>query len=157
MKIDHRVVASALIGFLVGASTMQAVTSRDRLAIVQRTQQWETQANRWQKESQRLREELNSINLKSQTGTYIQSIKLEVLSSAPVSKIAVQAAMEPYTEALLGLPLQDLRIVMVYHMLNDRLLTIGGALYVVQVKALLISPTTSILVVVKPKPIPRNT
>lgn len=152
----RRAVWSALLlGALVGASGTQAITSRARLDAVHRSRQWEVEATRWHQETERLKEQLGTINQQSMRGTYIQSVRLELLST-PVSKVDVEAALEPYTETLLGIALTNIHLEMVYRMLNGRHITVGGALYRVEVIALLVSPNSRILLRVVPASLPHS-
>lgn len=146
----RRAVWSAmLLGALFGASGTQALTSRARLEAVNRSQQWEVQATRWHQETERLKEQLGTINRQSTRETYIQSVRLKLLGT-PMSQVDVEAALAPYTETLLGIALSHVHLDMIYQMLNGRNITVGGALYRVEVIALLVSPDTRILLRVVP-------
>ncbi len=142
--------AALLLGALCGASGTQALTSRARLDAVNRSQQWEVQAGRWHQETERLKQQLGTINRQSTRDTYIQSVRLKLLST-PISPVDVEAALAPYTETLLGIALSQVHLDMVYRMLNGRHITVGGALYRVEVIALLVSPDTRILLRVVPE------
>ncbi len=146
--------AAMLLGALVGASGAQAVTSRSRLDAMDQSRKWETEAARWHQETDRLKQQLGTINQQSMRSTYIQSVSLELLNTA-VSRVDVQAALEPFTETLLGTALPNIHLEMVYRMLNGRRIIVGGALYRVEVIALLVSPNSRILLRVIPETIPR--
>lgn len=147
--------AAMLLGALCGASGTQALTSRARLDAVNRSQQWEIQAARWHQETERLKEQLATINRQSTRETYIQSVRLTLLGT-PVSQVDVEAALAPFTETLLGVPLSHVHLEMVYRMVNGRHITVGGALYRVEVIALLVSPDTRILLRVVPETSPHS-
>lgn len=144
-----------LLGALCGASGTQALTSRARLDAVNQSQQWAIQAARWHQETERLKEQLGTINRQSTRETYIQSVRLTLLGT-PVSQVDVEAALAPFTETLLGVPLSHVHLEMVYRMVNGRHITVGGALYRVEVIALLVSPDTRILLKVVPETSPRS-
>lgn len=145
--------AAVLFGVVVGASGTQALTSRARLAAIHQGRQWEVEATRWHQETERLKEQLGTINQQSMRATYVQSVRLELLST-PVSKVDVEAALEPYTETLLGIALPNVHLEIVYRMLNGRHISVGGALYRVEVIALLVSPNIRILLRVVPETTP---
>lgn len=150
MKSRHKPYwAAFMLGLLLGASLVQARTWHTQW-------QWQTQARlsqldaqHWRQESLRLRDQLAVINRKNERNTYVRTVNLEVLKS-PVPLIDVEAALEPYTESLLGISLSSVKLSVVYHLLQDREIVLGEHLYKVDVKALLLSPDVTILLSLKP-------
>lgn len=109
------------------------------------------EANYWKKEANQLKNELGTINRKSETQLYIQDIAVNILKS-PVPKDDVIEAMAPYTQALLGLSLQYLKLPVIYHLFNNRIIVIGTRLYQIRVHALLLGPHTELIISVSPDP-----
>ncbi|MCL5972084.1 MAG: hypothetical protein M1499_05925 [Firmicutes bacterium] len=155
---QNRQWAAAMLGAIVAGATIQAITSHQRILWARQAQHYKIQSQEWQQKAQRLEQELSTINRQAERGTYIQSVRIEAATlPRNLSKVALDATLEPYTEALLGAPLGQIRVMMVYNMLNNRIVTLGGALYRVEVKALLLSPTTTVFITVKPQTLPRVT
>ncbi|PSR35478.1 MAG: hypothetical protein C7B46_00360 [Sulfobacillus benefaciens] len=155
---QNRQWAAAMLGAVVAGSAIQAVTSHQRIQLIRQAQHYKIQSQEWQQKARRLEQELSAINRQAEQGTYIQSVRIEIATLPPhLSKVAVDAALEPYTETLLGAALAQIRIMMVYNMFNNRIVALGGALYRVEVKALLLSPATTVYVTVTPQAIPRTT
>ena len=141
---DTRAVAALTLGFILGSSLVQAHTWQERQILQNQWRLSQLDARHWRQESLRLRDELALINRRSTRETYVQSVNFEVVKS-PVPLIDIEAALEPYTESLLGLPLASIKLTMVYHLINNRRLTLGNHIYRVEVRALLISPNIAIL------------
>ncbi len=155
---QNRLWAAAMLGAIVAGAAIQAVTSHQRILLTQQLQQYKIQSQEWQQRARRLEQELSAINRQAEQGTYIQSVRIEVATLPPnLSKVALDAALEPYTETLLGAPLRQIRVMLVYNMLNNRIVALDGALYRVEVKALLLSPTTTVFITVRPQTIARTT
>ncbi len=110
----------------------------------------ELDARHWRQESLQLRDQLAAINRKNERETYVQTVNLEVIKS-PVPLIDVEAALEPYTELLLGMQLSAVKLSMVYHLLQQRRLVLGNRIYQLDVKALLLSPDVIILLRLMPQ------
>ncbi len=136
--------AALLLGLGVGMALVQGATSTERLACGQALRHWHTQALHWQHEADHLNQELGRINQRSEKHLYIQEISVTVTSS-PVPHAAVVEALTPYTQALLGLSLSYLKAPVIYHLFNDRLITIGTGLYQLKVQALLLGPHSELM------------
>lgn len=142
-------VAAIAIGVLAGASMTHALTVQERAQLALKTHELSLTARHWHNETLRLKEELGLINKKSQTGGFIQSVDVRVIKS-PISTVDVQSALEPYTSSLLGLPLTHLKVYMLYHLFDSRIIEVGSKLYRINVKAILLSPTAYLLISVTP-------
>ncbi len=140
-----------LLGLLTGLSLMQGETSQERLQTATSLNKWQARAQYWQREATRLQEELGSINRKSERHLYIQNVMVTVIKS-PVPKDEVIEALSPYTQALLGLSLQYLKLPVIYHVFNNRIVVIGSRLYQIRVEALLLGPHSELLISVQPSP-----
>ncbi|PSR27689.1 hypothetical protein SAMN00768000_2923 [Sulfobacillus thermosulfidooxidans DSM 9293] len=139
------------LGLLTGLSLMQGVTAQERMQTASALEKWHMEANYWKKEANQLKNELGTINRKSETQLYIQDIAVNILKS-PVPKDDVIEAMAPYTQALLGLSLQYLKLPVIYHLFNNRIIVIGTRLYQIRVHALLLGPHTELIISVSPDP-----
>ncbi|MCY0898250.1 MAG: hypothetical protein OWU33_04835 [Firmicutes bacterium] len=131
-------------GLLVGASLIQAKTWISRTQALEAMRHAQMDAFRWHQEVIRLQDELAAINRQHQHATYVKTVTLDVLKS-PVPLIDVEAALQPYTDPLLGMPLDAIKLSILYHLLQDRRVTIGSHIYRVDVKALLVSPDIHVL------------
>ncbi|MCY0879825.1 MAG: hypothetical protein OWU84_12920 [Firmicutes bacterium] len=141
--------AFLLAGTLLGASLVQARTWQSRVDADQRARLAQLEAGRWHREVMRLKDQLAAINRAHQQATYVQTITLDVVKS-PVPLIDIEVALQPYTETLLGMPLNAVKLPLLYHLLQDRRIAIGDRVYRVEVKALLVSPDVHILLVLTP-------
>lgn len=137
--------AGFFLGLLLGASIVHAATVSERMALTTKSHELALTASRWHHETDKLRQELGDINQRYQKGLYIQSVDV-IMTHRGISQVDVTAALEPYTESLLGAPLNMLKVSVVYHLFAGRVVSIGGHLYRVHVDALLLSPTTSLMV-----------
>lgn len=140
-----------MLGLIVGSAAVQAHTWQSRVQLEQSTRQAGLYAHHWHGEALRLQDELAAINRRGERHTYVQSINLDVVKS-PVPLIDVEAALEPYTESLLGAALDSLKLSLVYHLLDQRRLVLEGQVYRVEVKALLLAPDTVLLLKLHPLP-----
>lgn len=138
-----------LLGMIVGGSIMQFVTIRERALLASRAHELEITAARWKHETLKLRDELGAINQRAQQGAYIETVNLAIIHS-PVPKVDVQAALEPYTESMLGMNLNTIKPQVVYNLFEGRIVTIGASLYKVRVKTLLLAPTTVLMIEIAP-------
>lgn len=96
-----------------------------------------------------LRDQLTVIKRRNQRETSIQTVNLEVLKS-PVPLIDVEAALEPYTESLLGMALSSMKLSLIYHLLEKRQVVLSDQVYRVEVKTILLSPDAVILLKLAP-------
>ena len=140
-----------LLGCLAGLSLMQGATSQERLQTASALDKWQARAQYWKREATRLQEELGSINRKSEKHLYIQNVTVTVIKS-PVPTHEVIEALSPYTQSLLGLSLQYLKLSVIYHVFNNRIVAIGTHLYQIHVQALLLGPHCELLISVLPRP-----
>lgn len=140
-------------GFLAGAALgAGAVFARSVHQVEQLTtssRYWQGQAQHWQEEWNKLQDELSRVNLLASRQTYVQTVDVVVLKS-PVGRDAVESALRPYTNAILGMALSGLRLDMVYRLFDGRVLAIGDQLYRVEVRGLLVGPKTQLLVEIVP-------
>lgn len=144
-----------LLGLLTGLAIMQGITSHERLQTAAALDKWHTEAVFWKKETMRLREELGTINHKSERQLYIQDVIITVTKS-PVPNQEVIQAMAPYTQALLGLSLQYLKLPVIYHLFNLRIIVIGTHLYQIRVHSLLLGPHTELMISVQSSPVVKS-
>ncbi|NMP21852.1 hypothetical protein [Sulfobacillus harzensis] len=149
MSRDMRPVAGLLLGAILGGALVQAHTYQVRNALLAQSRLSQLDARHWRQESLRLRDQIAEINRKREKKTFVQSVNLEVMKS-PVPLIDVEAALEPYTESLLGIPLSDVKLSMVYQLYQGRRLVLGEHIYRVEVKALLVSPEVVVLLHLTP-------
>lgn len=140
-----------LLGVLTALALSQGVTLRERLQAVTALDKCYAEAQYWQKQAIRLKAELGSINRKSEARLYIQNVSITVIKSPVPAHEAVEA-LAPYTRALLGLSLQYLKLPVLYHMFNNRIVVIGTHLYEIRVQALLLDPHTELIISVHPNP-----
>jgi len=145
MSYDVRPWAGLILGLLLGSAMAQAHTFYDYQALHNMVRQTQVEAQHWHQESLKLRDQIALINRRNVQQTYVQTVNLEVIKS-PVPLIDVEAALEPYTEALLGIPLSAVKLTLVYQLFQNRRIVLNHDLYHVNVKALLISPDVSILI-----------
>jgi hypothetical protein len=138
-----------VLGLILGSAAVQAHTWQMRNSWQNSLRLAKLNAQHWRSEALRLQGELTAINRRSERRTYVQSVTLDVIKS-PVPLIDVEAALDPYTESLLGAALTSIKLSLVYHLLDQRRLTLGGQAYRVEVKALLLSPDTVILLKLHP-------
>lgn len=137
-------IAALCLGVMLGSALVQAHTWDTRTHLTNQTRLAQLDARHWRQESLRLRDQLALINRRNERKTYVQTVSLEVIKS-PVPLIDVEAALEPYTESLLGVSLASVKLSMVYHLLQKRRARLGNRVYQVDVKALLLSPDVVIL------------
>ena len=121
----------------------------DQVQLMEQTRRARLDAQHWQQESLRLRDHLSAINRRNERQTYVQTVNLEVIK-CPVPLIDVKAALEPFTESLLGVPLATVKLELIYQLLQNRHIVRGDTLYRVDVKALLLSPDVTILLRLTP-------
>ncbi len=150
MRWSRQSLAALCLGALLGSAAVQAHTLKVRTEILDRMRLAELDARHWRQQSLQLRDQLAAINRKNERETYVQTVNLEVIKS-PVPLIDVEAALEPYTELLLGMQLSAVKLSMVYHLLQQRRLVLGNHIYQVDVKALLLSPDVIILLRLMPQ------
>lgn len=141
--------AGFMIGLVLGAGTLQAATAQERLHLTARLRECKLQATRWYNESQKLRDEIGRINHRVEQGAYIQTVDV-IIAHPPVARSEIEAALSPYTESLLGLPLTTVKVAVAYHLFNGRVLVVGNKMYQVKVNALLLSPTTTLMIQLQP-------
>lgn len=149
MKLNRSAWAGLVMGLVLGGAVVQAHTWQVRNQALDHARLAALDAQHWHQETLRLRDQLALINRRNQRQTYVQTVNLEVVKS-PVPLIDVEAALEPYTESLLGADLASLKLSMVYHLLDNRRLVLGHQGYRVEVKALLLSPDAVILLKLLP-------
>lgn len=144
-----------ILGFFWGMAIMNVLTVRERTQWSERVHTLSLSATRWQHESQKLRDEISLINRRMARGMFVQTVDL-VMTRPPVARVEIEAALAPYTESLLGLPLSDVKVHIVYHLFQGRIITVSNRLYRVQVQAILLSPTTTLMLQIhqatSPKP-----
>lgn len=155
MKGIARKGALVLLGVLLGSSITQAVTYRTRVELLNQTRLARLDAHRWRYASYRLRDQIAALNRKRQRSAkpYVQTVNLEVIHS-PVPVIDVEAALEPYTETLLGMELSSLKLSLAYHLIEGRQVVLQNQPYRVVVKGLLLSPDAVILITLHPLRLP---
>lgn len=144
MSLDTRSVAGLLLGVVLGGALVQAHTYQMKNMLLTQSRLTQLDAQHWRQESLRLRDQIAEINRKNERQTFVQSVNLEVIKS-PVPLIDVEAALEPYTESILGLSLNQIKLAMVYQLFEGRRLVLGEHIYRVEVKALLVSPDVTVL------------
>lgn len=148
--IRHRHgLAQLVMGLLIGACLVQAETWHQRAQLTNAARMAQLDAQHWRQEALRLQDQLAAINRRNQRQTYIQTVTLDVINS-PVPLIDVEAALEPYTETLLGLSLEAVKLPLIYQLMNGRRILAGEQHYRVEVKALLVSPDAVILLTLHP-------
>ncbi|MCY0908648.1 MAG: hypothetical protein OWR62_09685 [Sulfobacillus thermotolerans] len=145
--------ASFVLGLLLGFALMQGLGVRERQYADLSAKKWQAEATQWHNEANRLKEEVGRINKTAQPHLYIQNVDVMILR-APVAKSDVIEALSPYTQALLGLPLDSLKAPIVYHLFNNRIITIGTKLYRIRVETLLLGPDTELMISLRPQPGP---
>jgi hypothetical protein len=138
-----------MMGAILGAALVQSRLWHEQVQLMTQTRQARLDAQHWRQESLRLRDQLSAINRRNERQTYVQTITLEVIKS-PVPLIDVQAALEPFTQSLLGIPLATVKLELIYQLLQNRRIVVGDNLYRVDVKALLWSPDVTILLQLTP-------
>jgi hypothetical protein len=144
-----RLVSVMMMGAILGAALVQSRLWHEQVQLMTQTRQARLDAQHWRQESLRLRDQLSAINRRNERQTYVQTITLEVIKS-PVPLIDVQAALEPFTQSLLGIPLATVKLELIYQLLQNRRIVVGDNLYRVDVKALLWSPDVTILLQLTP-------
>lgn len=144
MSRDVRPLAGLLLGVILGGSLVQAHTFQRRNALLTQSRLIQLDAQHWRQESLRLRDQIAQINRKHENKTFAQSVSLEVIKS-PVPLIDVEAALEPYTESILGMSLGAVKLSLLYQLFEGRRIVLGDHIYRVEVKALLVSPDVVIL------------
>lgn len=149
MKLSRSGVAGLVLGFFLGMTIMHVLTVRERTQWSAKVHALSLSAARWHHESQKLRDEISLINRRVARGMFVQTVDL-VMTRPPVARVEIEAALAPYTESLLGLPLSDIKVHIVYHLFQGRIITVGSRLYRVQVQAILLSPTTTLMLQLHP-------
>ncbi len=149
MSRDLRSVAGLILGVALGSAAVQSHTWQMRHILTTEARLSHLDAQHWRQESLRLRDQLALINRKSERQTYVQTVNLEVIKS-PVPLIDVEAALEPYTESLLGVSLASVKLSLIYQLFEHRRLVLGSHVYQVSVKALLVAPDVTILLHLHP-------
>lgn len=144
MTRNFRPVAGLILGVVLGSAVVQAHTWQMRHQWLNEVRLSELGAHHWHQESLRLRDQLAQINRQHEQKTFVQSVSIEVIKS-PVPLIDVEAALEPYTEPLLGMPLSSVKLTLMYQLFEHRRLVLGDHLYQVEVKALTVSPEVIVL------------
>lgn len=146
---DFRPIAGLMLGVVLGSSVVQAHTWQRRTQLLNQARLNQLDAEHWRQETMRLREQMAEINRKGEQKTFVQSVNIEVIKS-PVPLIDVEAALEPYTESILGMPLASVKLSMAYQLFDKRRLVLGDHVYQATVKALLVSPEVVILLQLRP-------
>lgn len=149
MNRDMRSIASLILGLALGSAAVQAHTWQMRHTLSTQARLSQLDAQHWRQESLRLRDQLAVINRRSERKTYVQTVNLEVIKN-PVPLIDVEAALEPYTESLLGVSLASIKLSLIYQLFEHRRVVLGSRLYEVSVKALLVAPDVTILLHLNP-------
>lgn len=149
MNRDMRSIASLILGLALGSAAVQAHTWQMRHTLSTQARLSQLDAQHWRQESLRLRDQLAVINRRSERKTYVQTVNLEVIKN-PVPLIDVEAALEPYTESLLGVSLASIKLSLIYQLFEHRRVVLGSRLYQVSVKALLVAPDVTILLHLNP-------
>lgn len=139
-----RLLSALMIGAIAGAALTQSHLWHQQMQLMNETRLAHLDAQHWRLESLRLQDQLSAINRRNERQTYVQTVNLEVIKS-PVPLIDVQAALESFTESLLGIPLATVKLELIYQLLQNRRIVLGDHLYRVDVKALLLSPDVVIL------------
>ncbi len=149
MNRDTRSIAGLILGLALGSAAVQAHTWQMRHLLSSQARLSQLDAQHWRQESLRLRDQLAVINRRSERKTYVQTVNLEVVKN-PVPLIDVEAALEPYTESLLGVSLASIKLSMIYQLFEHRRVVLGNRVYQVSVKALLVAPDVTILLHLNP-------
>lgn len=134
-----------LAGVMLGASSVQMATSRQRMQLLEERHLWQNRANHWQTEWAQLHEEVVRANRLAERRLLVQSINVSVLRS-PVPAEEVRTALDPLTSVLLGMPLAGAKVQVLYEMFDRRVLMIDGKLYRIHVAALLLAAESQLLV-----------
>jgi hypothetical protein len=142
VSANQRTVAALLIGSLLGAAVTQA---RDRallhrLAEAQRLSQEDVV--RLHTEAARLRQQLSVVSRLPRQGVIAQVVLTTLDSRVPLAD--VEAALEPVSSSLLGLPMTEAAPEVIWRLFNDRLITIRGRLYRTRVQVIVVAPVTRV-------------
>lgn len=144
-----KAIAAGLLGGLLGASMVFIANHREREALVQQRNYWQQSANHWHLQWLQLQQEMTRANQRASRSTYVQSVTVSVVRSE-VPATAVRSALEPYTSALLGMRMDAIKLSVAYHLFEGRVLIIGASLYRVEVRGILLSPHSELLVKITP-------
>ncbi len=142
--------AAALVGLLVGAGLTQVQDHRYAGALAEHLRICQVERARQQGEAGRLREQIRVLSRQPPDTPVVTQVHLDLTGPGP-SIADLEAALEPVTSALLGVPVSQLQPDLVWQALNNRQVTILGRRYRITTRALLISSRTRILVQATPE------
>lgn len=142
--------AAALVGLLLGAALTQVQDHRYAGDLTERLRICQVDRTRQQAEAGRLRGQIQVLTRQAPDAPVVTQVRLDLAGPGP-SLADLEAALEPVTSALLGVPVSQLQPDLVWQALNNRQVTILGRRYRITTRALLISSRTRILVQVTPE------
>lgn len=151
MSSHAKVAAAALLGALLGGAVTQA---RDRQILYRLTEArriCQLNVSRLHTETSRLREQLTVLSEVPTTHAVIRQVLVRLAGTGP-SLADVESALEPLTAALVGLDPNQVSPDVLWGMFNNRILKIGGHLYRVEPRALIVAPVTRVLISLTPAP-----
>lgn len=148
----HRVpIAGFAVGLILGMAMVQAKTYVARQHLLQEVGRLSVTVRHLERETLRLRDHIAALNRQPSSAPSIHSITLEVIKS-PVPLIDVEGALEIYTEPLLGVPLAHLKLTLLYHLFEDRRITLDHTVYRVHVVGFIASTDTTIVLRLEKRP-----
>lgn len=143
-------VAAGALGLLLGASATQLQDHRYARTLAERLRICQVDSARQRVEAARLRERVQGLTQQPSPSPVVTEVRLDLTGPGP-SLADLEAALEPVTSALLGVPVARLEPDLVWQALNNRQVTILGQRYRITTRALLISSRTRILVQATPE------
>ncbi len=142
--------AAGVVGLLLGASVTQLQDHRYAGTLAERLRICQVDGARQRVEARRLRERVQALSQQPSQSPVVTEVRLDLTGPGP-SLADLEAALEPVTSALLGVPVARLEPDLVWQALNNRQVTILGRRYRITTRALLISSRTRILVQATPE------
>lgn len=140
--------AAVTLGLAVGASLTQIQDHRYAATLAESLRVCRVDNGRQRVEATRLREQLQAIT-QSPTSPVVAHVQVELMGSGP-PLADVEAALEPLTSALLGVSVNRLDPELVWQAFNGRPVTILKRRYRVEVRVVLIAPSTRLLLKLVP-------
>ena len=137
--------AAGAVGLLLGAGLTQLQDHRYAAALAERLRICQVEGVRYRVEAARLRERIQALTEQAAPSPVVTQVRIDLAGPGPRLP-DLEAALEPITSALLGVPVARLEPELVWQALNNRQITILGQRYRITTRALLISSSTRIVV-----------
>ncbi len=144
-----RLIATFILGILWGATLTVPLVGRELEQLAVEKEQLELKT----------REQANTIkelekNLRSQSWLSVREVQVLVNYPDSVLRLQVEKTLAPLLEPYIGRDARDLDPVSLFHLFDQRVITIEGSKYLVKARAVLVSNRVTAYIV--PVPVPNE-